>query len=451
MGKCKAMKKAWQPITGDTRKHILQVELARVNGGLSPQDRREKYLRMSETPFAFYRGTAHLFYRDLASRNMPMCSDFFTAETQTWIMGDLHINNFGAFRDAAGDVVYDLNDFDEAWVATYLYDLWRGAASLVISGRACGFKKSEIKCCVDTFTLRYLKELEKYSETDDEHLDKVTAGSTSGKLKKWLQKQETKRSRRQMLDEWTMIDAQGQRKFNLESAELNPVDDDDQRILRRAIEVYKDHLDNELRGNDTYFEVLDCAQRLGAGVGSLGTLRYYVLIQGEDDTLHTSRILDVKQQGLPSFFNFMSSSEQDSLLEMFDEEHSGQRVAHAQRAMHNDPDQHVGWVTVLGRPFSIRERSPFKKRFKQERLKKAKDFEAMSHAWGTALAAAHARGDVDHCDGLVKHCFETQISALVKGHEDAFCKEVRHFALGYADQVMEDYAIFESLRETAEL
>lgn len=447
MTKLKAIKKPWKTMTGKERQQILKVELARVNGGLSPRDRREKYLRMSESPFAFYRGTAHLFYRDLAARNLPMISDFFTPQTQTWIMGDLHINNFGAFRDAAGDVVYDINDFDEAWVANFLYDLWRGAASLVISGRACGFDKDDIKTCLDTFALRYLEELEKYSKTDREHLDKVTAETSSGKLQKWLIKQEEKRSRRQMLDEWTKIDDDGQRKFNLESAELDPVDDDDQRILRRAIEVYKDHLPSALKGNEAHFEVLDCAQRLGAGVGSLGTLRYYVLIQGEDDTLHTSRILDVKQQGLPSFFNFMSPVEQDELLDMFAEDLSGARVAHAQRAMHNDPDQHLGWVTVLGRPFSIRERSPFKKRFKQERLKKAEDFIALSHAWGTCLAAAHARGDEDHGDGLVEHCFESEVTRLIQGHEKDFCKEVRHFALRYADQVMEDFNLFESMRE----
>jgi uncharacterized protein (DUF2252 family) len=451
VGAPKALKNPWQPFSGDERRHILQVELARVNGGLSPQDRREKYRRMSESAFAFYRGTAHLFYRDLAANRLPMKSDFFTPQTQTWIMGDLHINNFGAFRDAAGDVVYDLNDFDEAWVASYLYDLWRGAASLVISGLAGAFETEDIKDCVDTFALRYLLESEKYADTDAEHLDKVTAQTSTGKLSKWLAKQEEKRSRQEMLDEWTCIDAKGKRYFNLDNEELHPVDEDDQRILRRAIEVYKDHLAPSVRDQEGYFEVLDCAQRLGAGVGSLGTLRYYVLIQGPDETRDTSIILDVKQQGLPSFFNFMSAIEQEELLSMFDEMHSGARVAHAQKAMHNDPDPHVGWVTVLGRPFSVRQRSPYKKRFKQERLRKAKDFKAMSHAWGTALATAHARGDLDNDDGMVHHCFETEIAALVKGHEKAFCKEVRHFALAYAEQVMIDYELFEAMRESGEI
>lgn len=440
----------WRKQRGRSRKHILEVELARVNGGLSEEDRREKYRRMSLSPFAFYRGTAHLFYRDLADADMLGRSRFLSENTHTWIQGDLHINNFGAFEDAEGDVVFDLNDFDESWITHYLFDVWRGASSLYLQSLANGFKRKHRLAFIDEFTHEYLNELEIAQGKAGRNLDKVTVDKAHGPLKKFLTKAATRKSRQSMLEDWTLVDG-NERRFNLNDPLLEPITDDDLRLLRAAINVYKDHLDSDLRGNETYFQVQDAALRIHAGVGSLGTPRYYVLIRGEDDDPHTCRILDVKQQGLPSFFPFLEQAERDQLLDVFDETKAGQRVADAQKAMLMDAGKHLGSITILGRSFSVRERSPFKKSFKLERLTKRKDFFDMAHHWGTILAGGHARSDGDYDTNHISHIFEEAVTALTRNNRDDFREEVRVFAESYAKQVSVDYTLFCELRDAGRL
>ncbi|CAM2067816.1 DUF2252 domain-containing protein [Sulfidibacter corallicola] len=442
------MPTAWKISKGKKRRRTIELELARFNGDLAEDDCTEKYGRMSDSPFAFYRGTAHLFYRDLAAARLLSRSEFTAATTQTWIQGDLHINNFGAFEDAERDVVYDLNDFDESWVACYLFDVWRGATSLYLQGYANGFKRKQILSFIDEFTHEYINELDKARGKEGRNLDKVTLDKAHGPLKKFLKRATQKNSREAMLNDWTVVQG-NERRFNLEDPLLAAVTSDDRRLLASAIDCYKDHLTSDLRGNAAYFQVQDAAQRLGAGIGSLGTPRYYVLIRGEDDDPHTCRILDVKQQGMPSFFPYLEREERERLLAAFDETRAGHRVAQAQKAMLMDAGKHLGAITILGRSFSVRERSPFKKSFKLEKLRKYADFHDMAHHWGTILAGGHARADRDFDDTLVSHTFEEEAWHLIDRQRDRFHHEVHAFAETYAKQVMIDFGLFRELRDDA--
>ncbi|MCB9672731.1 MAG: DUF2252 family protein [Alphaproteobacteria bacterium] len=80
--------------------------------GLPDDVRREKLCALSSGAFPFYRATAHLFYADLAQA--PELAAF--SGPLTWLSGDAHPQNFGAFADDEGRIVYDLNDFDESFV-----------------------------------------------------------------------------------------------------------------------------------------------------------------------------------------------------------------------------------------------------------------------------------------------------------------------------------------------
>lgn len=441
---------AWAQHTGTKRHAYLREDLARVNGGLSEDDRRNKYEKMSENPFAFYRGTAHLFYKDIHMANLLNRSAFYSEDAVTWIQGDLHIGNFGVFCDSEGDIVYDLNDFDEAWVASYLFDLWRGAASLALAARILDFRKKSQRKTITEFCREYLKELKKAVGKEGRNLDKVTQDKAHGTLENLLVKAEEKQSRKLMLDQWTTKD-DGARRFNIEDPNIGVVSDDDQKILNAAIQAYKENLNSDLKGKVKYFRVEDTARRLNAGVGSLGTPRYYVLIRGESDHPDTSRILDVKQQGMPSYFPFLRKDEKERLKAFYPEVKAGHRVAAAQRAMLMDADKHLGAITVLGRSFSIRERSPYKKSLKLKKVKDFADFHDMAHHWGTILAGAHARSDKDFNKVLVSHNFEEALTSVAWGRQDKLFEEVVTFAMGYADQVEEDHKLFLEMREKGEI
>jgi uncharacterized protein (DUF2252 family) len=87
-----------------------------------------KHQRMSEDVFSFMRAT---FYRwaELWSetprtlRRAPM----------VLAVGDLHVENFGTWRDADGRLVWGVNDFDEAYLLSYTNDLVRLATSALLA------------------------------------------------------------------------------------------------------------------------------------------------------------------------------------------------------------------------------------------------------------------------------------------------------------------------------
>ena len=434
----------WKVMKKSERMRVLELELARVNGRIATADRREKYLRMSESEFAFFRGTAHLYYRDLAAQTLLKKSLFNNETTLTWVQGDLHINNFGAFCNAEEEIVYDLNDFDDAWINSYLCDVWRCAVSIFLAGRDNGFTDKKLRSAVGEFALQYLNELEQDCGREGRHLGKVTVDKANGPLRKFLEKAARKNSRRAMLDDWTIRELDV-RRFDLKDPELRGISPEDFILLRSAVSVYKDGLKSKVAGKSKYFTVLDAARRVGAGVGSLGSARYYVLIRGKNDHADTCRILDIKEQGMPSMFHFLPEEDRTKIMENYDLTRAGARVAHAQRAMLMDPDPHLGSISILGRAFSIRERSPFKKRLKVEKLVRFKDFFEMAHHWGTILAAAHARADKDYNPMLVIHNFEEMVTAVTAGAKMDFVREVVAFGENYADQVRQDFKLFEAM------
>jgi hypothetical protein len=84
-----------------------------------------KHQRMSESAFLFLRAT---FYR-WAQLWPQVCAELASAP-KALAVGDLHVENFGTWRDAEGRLAWGINDFDEAWPLAYTIDLVRLAASV---------------------------------------------------------------------------------------------------------------------------------------------------------------------------------------------------------------------------------------------------------------------------------------------------------------------------------
>jgi hypothetical protein len=83
---------------------------------------------MAEASFPFFRAT---FYRWL--QLWPeICSELVDAPTVLGV-GDLHIENFGTWRDEEGRLIWGVNDLDEAWPASYALDLVRLTTSAYVA------------------------------------------------------------------------------------------------------------------------------------------------------------------------------------------------------------------------------------------------------------------------------------------------------------------------------
>src|SRR5664279_5164769 len=91
--------------------------------------------RMAASPFAFLRGAACVMAWDLSKTP--------TSGIQVVMCGDAHINNFGLYGTPQRDVVFDLNDFDEATVGPWEWDLKRLVASVNVAARENGMNKAE--------------------------------------------------------------------------------------------------------------------------------------------------------------------------------------------------------------------------------------------------------------------------------------------------------------------
>lgn len=87
-----------------------------------------KHQRMAEGPFPFLRAT---FYRWM--QVWPQVCPDLTKAPRVLGVGDLHVENFGTWRDIEGRLVWGVNDFDEAANLPFTNDLVRLAASALLA------------------------------------------------------------------------------------------------------------------------------------------------------------------------------------------------------------------------------------------------------------------------------------------------------------------------------
>lgn len=92
---------------------------------------RSKFRKMAADPHSFYRGSACLFFADVVKAEDPYANE---RAARIWIHGDLHVENFGTYLNSDGRLVFDINDFDEAYLGHFTWDLQRFAASLALLG-----------------------------------------------------------------------------------------------------------------------------------------------------------------------------------------------------------------------------------------------------------------------------------------------------------------------------
>jgi hypothetical protein len=94
-----------------------------------------KHAQMRTAPFPFLRAT---FYR-WAQIWPEVCPEAAKAP-RVLAVGDLHVENFGTWRDIEGRLIWGINDFDEVWRLPYTIDLVRLATSALMAGMTCDTK-----------------------------------------------------------------------------------------------------------------------------------------------------------------------------------------------------------------------------------------------------------------------------------------------------------------------
>ena len=112
-----------------------------------PADLSLKHWHMAEAVFPFLRAT---FYR--WAQLWPVVCQELARAPFVLAVGDLHVENFGTWRDEEGRLVWGVNDFDEAWPAAYTVDLVRltTSAYVAITEQHLSMNKQEAREAIES-------------------------------------------------------------------------------------------------------------------------------------------------------------------------------------------------------------------------------------------------------------------------------------------------------------
>jgi uncharacterized protein (DUF2252 family) len=378
--------------------------------------------RMAASPFAFLRGSASVMAWDLS--HTPVTG------MQVVIDGDAHINNFGMYGTPQRDVVADLNDFDEATIGPWEWDLKRLAASVNVAGRANGFKLKERNRAVKKAVRGYRLNMDRLAKMGLLEVWSIFGYAerrpTDVKVprKAWvtIQKAVSKAKRTNnetLLPKVAFQNGDGKWQFRDEPPILTRVDDETRAKVIAAIVEYASGLAPAYRNMLRRYSVADVAHRV-VGVGSVGTRAYLVLLFGNGDS--DPLFLQVKEAIVPVHSPYLPQ-----LLLRKEHEHEGRRTIDAQRMLQALGDPMLGSTTIDERPFFVRQMKNMKASVPVE-LMKGKPFDYWAFTCGALLARAHARcGDADRIAG---YC----------GDEDTLDQALAEFAEAYGNQTERDHA-----------
>jgi uncharacterized protein (DUF2252 family) len=411
---------AWQP------EHDRPDPVERVlanNAGRQERLVPLRMARMAVSPFAFLRGAASVMAWDLA--RTPSIGH------HVMIDGDAHLNNFGLFRTPRQDVVFDLNDFDETIVAPWEWDLKRLTASINVAARENGVDASgreravRSACAGYRTTMSTLWQVPAYdlwqmrSYASVLHIEAPVALDSAEKatITKAVERA-TKRSHATMLARVAEPAGKSWR-FREDPPILTRLDKAETNHVIEGLRGYTQTIAGEWRTMLERYDVADVAHRV-VGVGSVGTRAYLLLLLGRahGDPL----FMQVKEGIVPAAAPFMPA-----MPEPFN--HQGRRVVHGQRLLQSSSDPLLGWTTISGRDFYVRQMKNMRGSIPVDWLHGATlDF----YAWclGLLLARAHAR---------------TGDAALIAGYcgsSERLDAAYARWAERYGAQTVDDHAAF---------
>jgi len=337
---------------------------------------RRKLDRMGASPLAFLRGAAPLFY-DLLKENPDLGEG---PAGEGWIVGDLHIENFGAYRpddSEGGDektkrpAVFDLNDFDDTIIGPWRYDVLRFSTSLLLAGREMGVTGVVVLELLD-------RVLESWSRAafDGE------APAAMPDAVKALVETVRSRSRSQLLEARTK-DVGGKRTF-IRGQRYMDLEPDVLEQVPAAFEAYIATVSKEEMPSKGSLAIDDAAFRI-AGTGSLGGLRIAVIVEGKKGSLG-GHIFDLKEQGVPSAAPLLGAPKMDP----------AERVVTGFRACIEHPANALGTSVIeLGKknqiPLFGRRLSPQEDKLNLPKLK-VTELPELATYLGALLGRAHGRG-----------------------------------------------------------
>jgi uncharacterized protein (DUF2252 family) len=373
--------------------------------------------RMVSSPYAFLRGTAGIMAADFA--RLPVTG------IMPVICGDAHLGNFGFYASPERDLVFDLNDFDEAHPGSWEWDMWRLVASVWVAGRQNSASESECEAAVMSCVSAYRQQIRKLSEEPllerwYERLDvdrlstTVSDEALRAEIERSARRARTRTSDR-ALPRFTER-RNGERRIVEEPPLITRLSEADADQLAEALDEYLHTLPKQWRRLLAGYTLLDSAHKV-VGVGSVGLRAYVALCEGSnpDDVV----FLQIKQARRSVVARYVHG---ESAMHA----HQGQRVVEYQQALQTVSDPLLGWATINDRQYYVRQFRDMKGAIPIDRID-AGALADYAGVCGHLLAKGHAR---------------TSGASMIAGYlgssekvDVAMCR----FAQAYADQTEHDH------------
>jgi uncharacterized protein (DUF2252 family) len=426
--------KTWE---AGARKISSLTLLERSTDGRVPALVAMKNQLMAASPFGYFRGAVPVMAYDLSLvANTGICSQ---------LCGDAHVRNLGAFAGPDGRLVFDINDYDETIVGPFEWDVKRMATSLVLAGRGAGTKEARCAEAAMLFLERYrgmmaefarmpVLELARYQvhrlqsvspvagilrvaerATPVHNLLALTETAKKSSAGKSLPAASKKAAGKAETIE------RAKRVFKTLPPTLKRVTGALAEQVVESLATYEESLQPERRHFLAQYRPVDVAFKV-VGTGSVGLRDYCVYMEGNGQ--RDPLFLQIKEETESGYAPYIGRAVGKAGRPA--RQHQGRRVVEGERAMQVQSDPFLGWTTLGGRDYLVRQLNDHKASIQIEDLK-AEDLMEYAAVCGEMLARGHARsGDSPMVAGYL-------------GSSPRFDEAVGAFATAYADQTETDW------------
>ena len=423
------------PASRDARTRLIVDTLIEAFEPLmeaDPDGFRTKFRKMAADPFAFYRGSACLFYADMARRKDHKADD---RTSRVWIHGDLHAENFGTYMNSEGVLVFDVNDFDEAYLGHFSWDLRRFLGSLALMGWQKALPEDAIRSLAQSYLQAYVDQVGHYVEQPHDEKFALRLDNTEGAVHEVLRAARLS-TRTGLLDSMTEI-VDHDRRFR-RTGGVRDLNKTERRAVEKAFEQYLTTISEGKREQRAvFYDVKDVVGKKGFGIGSAGLPAYNLLIEGYNQALENDIVLTMKQGNIAAPSRVVDDAR---AAEFF--QHEGHRTVVSQRELQVHTDPFLGWTTLGDVGFVMSELSPYEADLDWGEITEPDEIEPVVRLLGRATAKIHCVSDEDSGEDLVDFSTEEAIAQAMGDDPQPFVDDLVEFGVEYAVRARKDHALF---------
>lgn len=420
--------------SGDERQQVIIDTLVGEFSeamAMNPSAFRRRFRKMAENPFAFYRGSDCIFYVDVAELEDRWANE---KTGRVWLQGDLHAENFGTYMDSEGRLVFDVNDFDEAYLGHFTWDIKRLAASLSLIGWTKAIPGHEVARLIDTYTRAYVDQVRYFTTSDHDPEWSLRLDNTSGSVRDTLIGAQLS-SQTEMLNE--LCELEGTTRRFRRGSTVREIYGEERDRVDDAYLRYLESIPESQRGRNINYEIKDIVGNYGFGVGSVGLPGYTVLIEGPSEALEDDIVLSVKQAKVAAPTRAVPDPE---VRDYFTDD--GHRTAVSQRALQAHADPFLGHTTLDGVGYVVDQLSPYEAELEWDDLAEPEEMKRVLDYLGRATAKIHCVADADSDQSLVNFQVEDAIVEVIDDREDEFVSDMVEFGSSYGETVRNDHELF---------